>query len=102
MANKIWFRRQLTGGLSAALDGLDVTLADGVGLTDGDFAFIGESTSLEGDIYVYDSTIGGTEDSPFLIKPDLDAGVAYTGNGRWKRQWCGYIPTSGIHPIGVA
>jgi hypothetical protein len=34
-------------------------------------------------IYYYNSTSGASESSPDVIKPDLDNGVGYSGDGRW-------------------
>lgn len=65
---KTYSRAQLTGGTSAALDGID-----GADLIDGDRAIV-ITSDRQYFMYVLDSTSGAAEDPPDVIAPDLNAG----------------------------
>lgn len=68
MANKDWNAGILTGGTSDCLDDIDGAL-----LSDGDHAFVVTATSSY--VYILDDDAGGSEDSPWRIQPDSNAGT---------------------------
>lgn len=78
----MYHRTLLTGGTSAALDGIDGSI-----LSDGDACIVTAhgSTIIAGSTSVYfyslNATSGATESIPNVIKPDINA-----GNKRWLVQ----------------
>lgn len=71
----------LTGGTSGKLDAIDVTL-DAV--DNADVATVYTNGVVY--FYYFNASSGAAESSPDTIKPDLDSGVAYSGDGRWILQ----------------
>lgn len=69
--SKIYPAKSLIGGSFGALDEID-----GAGLVDGDGAIVITDVGVFN--YHLDATVGGSENSPYLIEPD-----ANPGNKRW-------------------
>lgn len=63
-----------TGGTTGKVDGIDGNL-----LNQGDFDFMFDQTNHYWIPYELDADIGGTENNPLLIAPDINA-----GNKRWR------------------
>lgn len=89
MSKTAYQKTLLTGGVAAALDGID-----GAGLLDGDFAFV-----MAGGVaytYVLDDDSAATESSPGVIAPDTNP-----GDKRWILQRQNVVDYAGS-AIGVA
>ena len=65
--NKYYFCDAFTGGATGALDSID-----GLGLRDGDKAFVITSTSVS--VFNLDADSAAAEDSPDVVSPDSNAG----------------------------
>lgn len=74
MSKNLHFKETQTGGAANALDSID-----GDGLSDGDIAFVFAGAALYG--YRLNATSGATEDSPYVVSPDSNAGTK-----RWILQ----------------
>lgn len=74
MAITVYKKTLLTGGTSVALDSIDGAL-----LLDGDYAIVTVSNIDYG--YILDDDLGGAENSPLIIAPDVNP-----GNKRWVLQ----------------
>jgi len=83
MSTNAHFATGLTGGAATDLDYID-----GSSVNDGDFALVMSGSSFY--VYKLDATSGATENSPYIISPDSNAGTK-----RWIQQFVPWVSDTG-------